>query len=83
MPESRSRKVKKKTYTPPPKSQARPPSPKWWIVSMLTVMLLGFVWLVIYYVSSGAWPMRALGNWNLAVAFGLILGGFGMTANWR
>ena len=83
MPESRSRKVKKKAYTPPPQSKARPPSPTWWKVTMLVTMLLGFVWLVVYYISSGSWPIHALGNWNLAIAFGLILGGFGMTANWR
>jgi len=50
---------------------------------MLAAMLLGFVWLLVFYVSGGAWPIRAIGNWNLAVAFGFVLGGFGMTANWR
>ena len=83
MPESRSRKVKKATYTPPPKSQARPPSPKWWVFTMLGIMLAGFVWLVVYYVSKGNWPIGALGNWNMAIALALIMGGFGMTANWR
>jgi hypothetical protein len=50
---------------------------------MVAVMLLGLVWVVVYYLSSGALPIEAIGAWNLAVGFGLILGGFGMTAGWR
>jgi hypothetical protein len=50
---------------------------------MVTVMLLGLVWVVVFYLTSGAWPIAAAGNWNLAIGFGLMLGGFGMTAGWR
>jgi hypothetical protein len=50
---------------------------------MVAVMLLGLVWVVVYYLSQGAWPIPQIGAWNLAVGFGLILGGFGMTASWR
>jgi hypothetical protein len=50
---------------------------------MVAVMLLGLVWVVVYYLSQGSWPIPQLGAWNLAVGFGLILGGFGMTAGWR
>jgi hypothetical protein len=50
---------------------------------MVAVMLLGLVWVVVFYLSSGAWPLSAIGNWNLGIGFGLILGGFGMTAGWR
>jgi hypothetical protein len=50
---------------------------------MVAVMLLGLVWVVVYYLSQGALPIRQIGNWNLLIGFGLILGGFGMTAGWR
>jgi hypothetical protein len=50
---------------------------------MVAVMLLGLVWVVVYYLSESRFPINAIGNWNLAVGFGLILGGFGMTAGWR
>jgi hypothetical protein len=50
---------------------------------MVTLMLLGLVWVVVFYLSQGSWPISSLGNWNLAVGFGLMLVGFGMTARWR
>jgi hypothetical protein len=49
---------------------------------MVTVMILGGLWVVIYYLSGGAWPIEAIGGWNLAVGFGLVLAGFGMTSGW-
>jgi hypothetical protein len=45
-------------------------------------MIIGGLWVVIYYLSSGDWPIASLGAWNLAVGFGLVLAGFGMTAAW-
>jgi hypothetical protein len=51
---------------------------------MLALFLLGIAWLVVYYVSGGNLPVwRQLGGWNLAVGFGLILGGFGLSTQWR
>jgi hypothetical protein len=50
---------------------------------MVAVMILGLVWVVVYYLSQARFPIGAIHNWNLAVGFGLILGGFAMTARWR
>jgi hypothetical protein len=49
---------------------------------MVTLMLLGLVWVVWFYLSKGG-PFTPLHNWNLVFGFGLILVGFGMTARWR
>ncbi|MDR3107382.1 MAG: cell division protein CrgA [Bifidobacteriaceae bacterium] len=83
MPESRSRRKNKQVYTPPPVSKDAKPSPTWWAPVMVGVMLLGLVWVVVYYLSQGSFPISQLGAWNLGIGFGLILGGFGMTAGWR
>jgi hypothetical protein len=71
------------SYTPPTGSSAKPPSPQWYKVTMLTLLVLGLAWIVVTYVSSVQLPIAAIGQWNLAVGFGLILVGFGMTTRWR
>jgi hypothetical protein len=83
VPESRSRRKKKQTYIAPPPPKAPRPTPTWWVPVMVGVMLLGLVWVVLFYLTEGAIPIRAIGNWNLLVGFGLIMAGFGMTTGWR
>ena len=50
---------------------------------MLGLMVLGLVWLIVYYL----WPSdplhRHLGGWNFPVGFGLMIGGLLMTMRWR
>ena len=88
MPISRVRK--KSVYTAPPTPEAlaikkkRAHSPPWLAPLMLTLFLLGVLWLVVYYISGGeAYGMREIGNWNLAVGFGLIIAGFMVATQWR
>src|SRR4051794_17415857 len=67
VPKSRVRK--KAAYTPPPaKSDRKKYSAPWVGPVMLTLFLLGIIWLVVYYVTQGDIPgMRTLKDWNLAV----------------
>jgi hypothetical protein len=50
---------------------------------MLSLMVLGLVWIVVFYLLGQSWPVPALGPWNLAAGFGLVLVGFVMTTRWR
>lgn len=83
MPESRVRR--KAAYIEPPKrSPSKKTSPPWVGPAMLALFLLGIAWLVVYYVSNGdIVGFRELGPWNLAVGFGLIIGGFVLSTQWR
>lgn len=82
MPESRVRKTA--AYTPPAtKSNDRRPSPRWWAPVMLTLMVLGLAWIVVFYISQTAYPIPKIGSWNLGIGFGLLLAGFAMTTRWR
>ncbi|MDR2379783.1 MAG: cell division protein CrgA [Bifidobacteriaceae bacterium] len=83
MPESRSRRKKKQVYIAPPPPKAPRPTPGWWAPVMVAVMILGLLWVVVFYLSSGALPIGAIHNWNLLIGFGLIMAGFGMTTGWR
>lgn len=84
MPESRSRK-KKPIRQPvaqhhPEKEQ---PNPEWWVPVMVTLFLVGLVYIVMTYLSSSRLPIPGIGNWNLGIGFAIIMAGFIMTMRWR
>jgi hypothetical protein len=60
------------------------PSSPLYLGIMLGFFLLGLVWLVTYYLWGSHIPFLAdLGNWNFAIAFGLLVVGLIMTMRWR
>jgi hypothetical protein len=82
MPESRIRR--KSVYKAP---QAKNPGPqqngRFFLPIMLGLFILGLAWIVVYYLSRGAYPIPGLDNWNLVVGFGIVIAGFVMTTRWR
>jgi hypothetical protein len=90
VPKSRVRK--KKVYTPP--SDLRPggeaatkstkrPSPRWVPGLAVALIIAGIAWLVIYYLTSGSYPIASLTAWNLAIGFGLLIASLGVLTQWR
>jgi hypothetical protein len=87
VPESKSRKKKStpaEQSAAPAKAQAQG-NPRWLVPTMLGLMLVGLAWIVLYYLTAPGMglPIPALGGWNLAVGFVLIIAGFGLTTRWR
>jgi hypothetical protein len=84
VPESRRRKPKRATYTPPPTKAARnrPPSPPWYGALIIVLFVLAVAWIVSY--SMGPIPgQTTLGGWNYLVALVLAVGAVGMLTSWR
>lgn len=82
MPESRARK--KAAYTPPSaRSAAKKPSPPWYAPVMVTLLVLGLLYIVVFYVTESRYPVAALGPWNVVIGFGVIMAGFLMATRWR
>ena len=91
MPKSKVRK--KSVYTPPEgvlqarsAEQARmaQPSPRWYVALMVALMLVGLLWIVVYYVAGDEIPfMSSLAAWNFALGVGLMVGGLVMSMRWR
>ncbi|AUY50737.1 cell division protein CrgA [Streptomyces sp. CB01881] len=83
MPKSRLRK--KSDYTPPTTAVAVKISTgrSWVAPLMLALFLVGLVWIVTYYVTSGSWPVESWHNWNILVGFGFIAAGFGVSTQWK
>ena len=91
MPKSRVRK--RAVYTPPsdvlPSStrvaaRKKAPSPTWYPVVMLTLMILGLAYIAVYYLAGERVPvMRDIDAWNFAIGFGLMITGLFMAVRWR
>ena len=90
MPKSKVRKKSDNPVRPASSAPARAlaPSPTWYPVVMVVVLLIGLAYMIIYYLtSSGTSPhipvMAGLGAWNFAVGFGIMLLGLVMAVRWR
>lgn len=60
------------------------PSSPFYIGVMLGLMVLGLLWLVVYYLwGSNIAFLTGLGNWNFAIGFVLMISGLLMTMRWR
>lgn len=92
VPESRIRR--KASYTRPRTSSTGPrTNPPWFVPVMLGLMVLGLLWIVVFYVSQGRYPLPTIplpggqewtvGSWNLVIGFSFVLAGFVMTTRWR
>ena len=89
MPKSRVRK--KAVYTPPAdvlpsaatQAKRKGPSPTWYPVLMVGLMLLGLIYIVLNYLAPDLPVLKTLGNWNFAVGFGLMVGGLILAVRWR
>lgn len=83
MPESKGRDKRSAHYTPQPRAKAPAPNPEWWVPVFVTLLLLGLAWIVVFYITQGAWPIAKFQYGNLVAGFVLLLAGFGMAMRWR
>ena len=87
MPKSRVRQ--KKVYTPPTDVAPRvtrashKPSSTWVPVTAVALIVAGIGWLVVFYLSQGAYPVASWAYWNLAIGFGGMVSALALLARWR
>jgi hypothetical protein len=66
------------------RSGEQAPNPVWFKPIMFGFMLVGLVWIIVFYVSgSTQLPIPSLGSGNILVGFGIMFIGFLMTTRWR
>ncbi|MCU1412245.1 MAG: cell division protein CrgA [Rhodoglobus sp.] len=65
------------------RSGEQTPNPVWFKPVMFGFMLLGLVWIIVFYVSNQQLPVASLGSWNILIGFGILFVGFLMTTRWR
>jgi len=81
----RSRRRNKDDYTPAGQEKKTPGVSGRWIAPVMVVLLvLGLVWIVVYYIAGNDIPLiRDLGGWNLVIGMALITGGFITATQWK
>lgn len=84
MPESRRRK---KPASPSGGSSATPaiptPNPRWYAPVMVALMVIGLIWIVVFYITQQQYPIPGIGLWNMGIGFAIAMAGFLMTTRWR
>jgi hypothetical protein len=81
VPESRSRK--KPAYVAPVQAGAPKVNPRWLVPLMITLMVVGLLWIVATYLLNAEYPVPGIGQWNLLIGFVLIIAGFTLTTRWH
>lgn len=64
-------------------ADAGAPNPAWFKPIMVGFMLLGLVWIIVFYLTDQQLPIPDIGSWNLLIGFGIAFVGFLMTTRWR
>lgn len=84
MPESRRRK---KPASPSTATSSTPgvtaPNPRWYAPLMVSLMVAGLIWIVVFYITQQQYPIPGLNLWNLGIGFAIAMVGFLMTTRWR
>jgi hypothetical protein len=83
VPESTPPRKKRATAEPAARSKAPTRSPQWWAPLMVALMVVGLVWIVVFYVTQQAYPIPGINLWNLGIGFAIAMAGFLMTTRWR
>jgi hypothetical protein len=85
VPKSRVRKKQAYTPPPPPHELVAPKERRWIAPLMVTLFLVGLIYLVVWYLAGNDVPvMKDLSALvNVGIGFGLILGGFICATQWR
>lgn len=83
MPKSRIRR--RFAFTPPKErtGAVRIGSPRWLAPLMVTLFVVGLLWVVVYYVTQTEYPIGGIGLWNMGIGFAFIIAGFVLSTRWK
>jgi hypothetical protein len=77
-------KKRQKNTVKPARDVAKSPTenPSWLIPTAVTLLIIGPVWIVVYYISRGTFPLD-IGNWNLVVGFVFLAAAMVLFTRWK
>ena len=65
------------------RSGEQAPNAIWFKPVMFGFMLIGLIWIIVFYISQGSLPIASLSTGNILIGFGIMFVGFLMTTRWR
>lgn len=58
-------------------------TPTWYKALMLGLMILGLLWIIVWYITQSAFPIPQIGYGNIGIGIGLMMAGLIMTTRWK
>ena len=58
-------------------------NPQWFLPVMLGFIVVGFAWIIVFYVSLQRFPIPEIGFWNVLIGFAIMFVGFVMATRWK
>ena len=82
MPVSKKREKKQSYKVPRNVGKVHSENPKWLLPTALTLLVLGPVWIIVYYVSQGSYPLP-IGHWNIGIGFAFLMASMILFTRWK
>jgi hypothetical protein len=83
VPESKQRKRPARRSQEVAAAGGYKPNPVWYKPVMFGLMIIGLLWIIVFYISQGQFPVPDWESWNIVAGFGIAIVGFLMTTRWR
>lgn len=58
-------------------------NPAWLVPTATSLLVIGPVWIVIYYIAAGRYPIPDIGNWNMVIGFGFLAAAMVLFTRWK
>ena len=82
MPVSKKRDNKQSVKVPRKVAKVSTENPKWLLPTAVTLLVLGPLWIVVYYVSKGQYPLP-IEHWNIAIGFAFLMSSMILFTRWK
>lgn len=64
-------------------TQLKEQTPLWYRVIMFSLLALGILWIIVFYITQGLFPIPDLGMWNVSIGVGAMMVSMLMMTRWR
>ncbi len=64
-------------------TQLKEQTPLWYRVIMFSLLAVGILWIIVFYITQGLFPIPDLGMWNVSVGVGAMMVSMLMMTGWR